>query len=287
MTPSVPTPEDLLVLSYHSLLGTQIVQCTPTPEHPLAPLPFTPGICMLSSPALSAAGPCLFLLSRCLGIFFMWSMPILTTTDYRFIHVDHCPFRSDSTDYSRWFVLLLHGNIVRSGLLLPLTHSSRGLLSPIGLPWTPDDIFSRGLLSVLLTPTDSSCSLVHRLALVPIVGLLVDPPPTLPLTALLQAQSFGPSKSTLAWILFFFVCSGMPLLQARLPASWLPVLYLNVASLYCRSYRGTPFVSSVGLRPCLSIILLHRCLPVCCHAYWLDLLLRLVLAVGLASLPCR
>jgi hypothetical protein len=45
--------------SYHSLLGTQIVQCTPTPEDHLAPLPFTPGIFVL----------CCSLLSRCLGIF--------------------------------------------------------------------------------------------------------------------------------------------------------------------------------------------------------------------------
>jgi hypothetical protein len=58
-----------LVLSYHSLLGTQIVQCTPTPEDYLAPLPFTPGILvLLSLPRRSSAGPCcLFLLSRFLG----------------------------------------------------------------------------------------------------------------------------------------------------------------------------------------------------------------------------
>jgi hypothetical protein len=56
----------------------------------------------------------------------------------------YCPFRLDSTDYSRWFVLVLHGNIVRSGLLFSLTHSSRGLLSPLFawlvVPnWTPTD----------------------------------------------------------------------------------------------------------------------------------------------------
>jgi hypothetical protein len=69
MTPSVPTPEDLLVLSYHSLLGTQIVQCTPTPEDHLALsfLLFTPGIPACSLPRHRPVH-CWFLLSRCLGL---------------------------------------------------------------------------------------------------------------------------------------------------------------------------------------------------------------------------
>jgi hypothetical protein len=51
-------------------LNTQIIQCTPTPEDFLALsfLPFTPGIGMFTPPA-SSAGPCWFLLSRCLGSF--------------------------------------------------------------------------------------------------------------------------------------------------------------------------------------------------------------------------
>jgi hypothetical protein len=50
--------------------------------------------------------------------------------------------------------------------------------------------------------------------------------------------------------------------------------FLSAAKLVA---AATLFTSSAGLRPCLSIILLHRCLPVCCQAYWLYPLLRLCL----------
>jgi hypothetical protein len=87
--------------SYHPLLGTQIVQCTPTPEDHLALLlairswefksfeallpfrrttwhsflPFTPGIpaCSLPRHRPVLVGPCYL---------FSWSMSIATTTDY-------------------------------------------------------------------------------------------------------------------------------------------------------------------------------------------------------------
>jgi hypothetical protein len=45
------------------------------------------------------------------------------------------------------------------------------------------------------------------------------------------------------------------------PCSSLLFIQSNVASLCCRSYHGTLLVSSVGLRPSLSIVLLRRCLP--------------------------
>jgi hypothetical protein len=67
---SAPTPEDLLVLILPLTPGSSILKSFNA--LPLRRttwyccLPITPGIRMLSSPA-SSAGPCWFLLSRCLG----------------------------------------------------------------------------------------------------------------------------------------------------------------------------------------------------------------------------